>query len=167
MAYFFILLGIVFRLIPHLPNVTPVAAIALFGGVYLDRKSALIAPLVIMAVSDIFIGLHPVIFFTWGAILLTGVVGLWLREHRTVLNVAGSSVASSLLFYVVTNFGVWAVPGSWYPHTAQGLINCYVLGLPFLRYTMLGDIVYVGILFGLYEAVQIAVKKEKIVKDPI
>lgn len=151
MAYLFVFLGIAFRLIPHLPNVTPVAAIALFGGTYLDKRSALIVPLLIMIASDLILGLHSLIFFTWGAFLLTGLIGLWLKNHKTTPNIIGSSIASSLLFFVVTNFGVWAIRGSWYPHTISGLVNCYVMGLPFLRFTMLGDLGYVAILFGLYE----------------
>lgn len=151
MAYFFVLLGIVFRLIPHLPNATPVAAIALFGGSYLDRRTALLIPLLIMIASDLILGLHSLIFFTWGAFLLTGLIGLWLKDHKTTPNIIGSTIASSLCFYLITNFGVWAVPGSWYPHTISGLVNCYVMGLPFLRFSLLGDLAYVAVLFGLYE----------------
>jgi len=159
LAYLFILLGIVFRLIPHLPNATPVAAIALFGGTYLDKRAALVVPLMIMIASDAVLGLHSLIFFTWGAFLLTGVIGLWLKDHKSAPNVIGATITSSLIFYMITNFGVWAVPGSWYPHSFQGLVNCYVMGLPFLRYTLLGDLVYVGILFGAFEAVKIVLKK--------
>jgi hypothetical protein len=152
MAYIFILIGVAFRLIPHLPNVTPIAAIALFGGVYLGRRTALMVPLAIMIASDLVLGLHPLILFTWGAFLLTGMLGTWLKDHKTTPNIIGSTIVSSLVFYLITNFGVWAVPGSWYPHTMQGLTNCYVMGLPFLRYSMLGDLAYVGILFLMYEA---------------
>jgi len=159
MAYIFILLGILFRLIPHLPNATPVAAIALFGGTYLNRRSALIVPLLIMMISDVFLGMHSLVVFTWGAFLMTGLIGLWLKDHKTLPNIMGSTLFSSLLFFIITNFGVWAVPGSWYPHTSQGLLNCYVMGLPFFRYTLAGDLAYVGVLFGLFEVVQIAEKK--------
>jgi hypothetical protein len=159
MAYIFILLGVVFRLIPHLPNATPVAAIALFGGTYLDRRAALVVPLLIMIVSDMFLGLHSLVIFTWGAFLLTGLIGLRLKGHKTLPNIIGSTLLSSILFFVITNFGVWAVPASWYPHTLQGLLNCYVMGLPFFRYTLIGDMAYVGILFGLFEAVKTAADK--------
>lgn len=167
MAYLFVLLGVFFRLAPHLPNATPVAAIALFGGTYLDRRTALVVPLLIMVISDMIIGFHSLILFTWGAFLLTGLIGLWLKGHKTFINIAVSAASSSLLFFLITNFGVWAVPGSWYPHTAQGLINCYLMGLPFFRYTVLGDLAYVGALFGLYEAVQMAAQRAGFLKDPI
>ena len=159
MVYLFIIFGIFCRLIPHLPNVTPVAAIALFGGAYLGKRSALIVPLVIMIISDLFLGFHPVAVFVWGSFLLTVFIGLWLKEHRTVKNIIGASLSSSFIFFIVTNFGVWASPASWYPHTWQGLVNCYVMAIPFFRNTILGDIGYVALFFGVYELAQLAVKR--------
>lgn len=159
MAYLFIIFGVLLRLLPHIPNFTPIAAIALFGGTYLSRRTALFVPLLIMAISDLFLGLHPLMLFTWGSFLLTGIIGLWLKNHKTVPNTLGAAISSSLLFFIVTNFGVWALPNSWYPHTWQGLINCYIMAIPFFKNTLLGDLFYVGVLFGLYELAQVVVKK--------
>jgi len=159
MVYLFIIFGIFCRLIPHLPNVTPVAAIALFGGAYLDKRAALVVPLIIMIISDLFIGLHPLVLYIWGSFLLTVFIGLWLKDHRTVPNIIGASFSSSFIFFIITNFGVWAAPYSWYPHTWQGFINCYVMAIPFFRNTILGDICYVALFFGIYELAQLAVKR--------
>ena len=167
MAYLFILLGIMFRLLPHLPNATPVAAIALFGGCYLERRTALIVPFVIMVVSDLFIGLHPLAIFVWGSFLLTGMIGMWLKDHRSFLNTIGGTMLSSILFFGITNFGVWVMPGSWYPHTWQGFVNCYVMAIPFFRNTLIGDLFYVGLLFGSYELVQAMVHQLKGLRSSI
>lgn len=167
MAYFLIILGAIFRLLPHLPNATPTAAIALFGGANLDRRTALIVPLMIMIISDIIIGLHPLVLFVWGSFLLTGMIGLWIRDHRTVANIIGASLLSSFSFFIITNFGVWASPGSWYPHTWQGLLNCYLMAVPFFRNTLAGDLCFVGIMFGLYELAKASIMKRSSAKNLI
>ena len=159
MAYLFILMGVLFRLIPHLPNFTPIAAIALFGGANLSKKQAVIVPFAIMIASDIIIGLHPLIVFTWGSFILTAFIGLWLKNNRTAINIFGAAASSSVIFFIFTNFGVWALPASWYPHTLNGLIACYVSALPFYRNMLLGDIFYVALFFGAYEAANILVRR--------
>jgi hypothetical protein len=159
MAYLFIVMGVLFRLVPHLPNFTPIAAIALFGGAYLGKKQAVIVPLAIMIASDAIIGLHPLILFTWGSFILTAFIGMWLKENRTVVNVFGAAVSSSVIFFIITNFGVWALPASWYPRTLEGLMSCYIVALPFYRNMLLGDIFYVALFFGAYEAVNILVRR--------
>jgi len=159
MAYIIIFLGILFRLLPHLPNMTPILAIALFGGVYLNKKQAIWLPIAIMAISDVFIGMHPLVLFTWGAMALASFIGLWLREHKTIGNTILSTLLGSFLFFVITNFGVWAMPEGWYPHTLSGFISCYVMALPFFRNALAGDLLYVGVLFGVYEFAMFGIKK--------
>jgi hypothetical protein len=74
-------------------------------------------------------------------------IGLWLQKHRTVLPIVGAALVSSVLFFVVTNFGVW-VFDSLYPKTLEGLIACFVAAIPFFRNTLLGDLLYTAVLFG-------------------
>ena len=162
LALSLIIMGILLRFAPHAPNFTPVAAIALFGGAYLGRKYSIIIPLVLMAVSDIFIGTHNVMFFTWGAFALTGLMGIWLKKHKNAYGVIGASLVSSLLFYIISNFGVWVM--GWYPHTLQGLISCYVLALPFLRNFTIATLLYSALFFVAYEAVARSVKGTKLAK---
>jgi len=144
-----ILIGVILRFVPHAANFTPVAAIALFGGAYLNKRYALIVPLALMIVSDIFIGMHNVVAFTWGAFVLTAIIGMRIKDRKNAGSVFAVSLISSFLFYVVTNFGVWAM--GWYPRTLSGLINCYWMGLPFLRNFTLATVIYSAVFFGLYE----------------
>ncbi|MDD4908802.1 MAG: hypothetical protein PHJ00_07060 [Candidatus Omnitrophica bacterium] len=157
-----ILAGICLRFAPHAPNFTPVAAIALFSGVYLNKKYALIVPLLLMVSSDMVIGLHNVAAFTWGSFVLIALLAGPLKKHKNVFGIALGSIAASLLFYVVSNFGVWAM--GWYPRTLSGLVQCYVMGLPFLRDFTAATIVYAAIFFGAYEAVKGLVKNTKFSK---
>ncbi|OGH17997.1 MAG: hypothetical protein A3F31_02620 [Candidatus Levybacteria bacterium RIFCSPHIGHO2_12_FULL_38_12] len=148
-----ILFAVLLRLLPHPPNFAPIAGMALFGGVYLNKKYALIVPLLAMFVSDLFIGFHSTILFVYGSFLLTGLIGLWIRQHKSIQNVILGTLASSVLFFIITNFGVWLV-GSLYPKTLQGLVQCYVYALPFFRNTILGDLFYTGVFFGSYEFIK-------------
>ncbi len=162
LAMSLILFGILLRFIPHLPNFTPVAAIALFAGVYLNKKQALIVPLLLMVISDIFLGMHNVVSFTWGSFALVTLLGFWARNHKTFLGIVSSSIVSSVLFYLVTNFGVWAM--GWYPQNLKGLLNCYILGLPFLRTFTVATLVYAAVFFGAYEFIASKVRNTKLAK---
>jgi len=155
MAFFFILAGVVLRLLPHLPNFAPIAAMALFGGVYLNKKYALLIPLIALFLGDIFIGFYSpwIMFSVYGSFALIGLLGLWLKKNKTIPNIIGSALMGSIIFFLVTNFAMWAIPHSLYPHNLQGLMQSYIMGLPFFRNTLLGDFFYVGAMFGLYELV--------------
>ncbi len=148
-------LGIFSRLAFHAPNFTPVIALALFGGVYLNKRQALVVPVALMAVSDLFLGLHPTIPFTWGSLVVISAIGLWVRNRKSGLSVLGSSLFSAVLFFVVTNFGAWL---AMYPHTAAGLQNCYIAAIPFFRSTLLSSRVYSVLLFGMYELIALRVR---------
>ena len=141
------------RLIPHPPNFTPLAAMALAGGVYLDRRFALLVPVLALFLTDAILGFHNLMVFVYGSFLAIGFLGLWLASHKKPMIVFGSALASSVLFFIVTNFGVWAMDGTLYAKTLAGLIECYTLAIPFFRNTLLGDVLYTGILFGLFELV--------------
>jgi len=147
-AYVLIIIGFLFRLVPHAPNVVPVAAIAIFAGAYLDKRVVPWVPLGIMVLSDLIIGLHSIVFYTWGAFILIGFMGMWLKERRTWGNILGVSVVSALLFFAISNFGVWI---GWYPHTWKGFTACYVNAIPFLRNTMISNVLFTFVFFGLYE----------------
>lgn len=166
MFYFFIIAGIILRLVPHMPNFAPIAALALFGGVYLNKKQALIIPLVAMLISDIFIGFYSsrIMLSVYGSFLIIGLLGIYLKKHKSVVNIAVASLTASILFFVITNFSMWAIPHSMYAHTWQGLLTCYTMALPFFRNTLMGDLFYVGSMFGLYELVIYIVNKYPIRK---
>ena len=157
-AFVIIAIGIAMRFLPHPVNVTPVAAIALFAGTYLNKKYALWVPLAIMIISDLFIGLHDVILYTWGSFVLVAIVGTWLRKNKNLLNIGRASVASSFLFFIITNFGVWL---HWYPRDVQGLVKCFAMALPFYRNAFVGDILFVAVFFGIYELAARSVRETK------
>ncbi len=153
-----IALAVVLRLLPHPANFAPVGAIALFGGAYLGRRQAIYLPVLIMVISDVFLGLHSTIMFTWGSYLLIALLGTKIRERVTAPRVAIGAVGSALLFYFVTNFGVWAVTPL-YTKTFSGLLDCYVMALPFFRATLLSDLAFASLLFGAYESAKLLFKK--------
>ncbi len=142
-----ILLGVVSRIVPHPWNATPVMAIALFGGTYLPKRWAILLPLLIVAVSDFIIGWHSTVPFTWGALALTGLLGWWIRQRPGAGRVVCGAVGGSVLFFLISNFGVW-VDGSLYPRTLSGLQECFVAAIPFFRGTLLGDLIFVTVFFG-------------------
>lgn len=157
-----IFVAVTMRLMPHPPNFAPIAAMALFGGVYLNRGYAIAIPIIALFISDILIGFYSptVMVSVYGSFALTGLLGLWLRKRKSPRSVVLAAVGSSVLFFLVTNFAVWL--GGWYPRNLTGLAECYTLALPFFRNTILGDLFYTGVFFGGYELVLKLVKKPAI-----
>ena len=154
MSVFLILLGTTFRLLPHLPNFAPISALSLFSGRHLKRRDAFLVPLASMFFSDLFISrgyYGPTQIYVYVSFILIGFLGLYLRSHRSYPSILTARLAASLLFFLLTNFGVWASPSSWYPRTIQGLIECYIAAIPFFRNTLAGDLFYSGLLFGGFE----------------
>lgn len=149
----FTIIGIISRFAPHLPNMTPVGATALFSGAKFGIKKALIITLTTMLITDIFLGLHPVMWATYGSFILAILIGYSIKKRQTVKSIVGAAAVSSLLFFLITNFAVWLTPGSMYPATWAGLVDCYIMALPFFRNTILGDMCYTAVFFGGYELV--------------
>jgi hypothetical protein len=152
-----ILSAAAFRLIPHPPNFAPVGALALFGGAcFPSKRVAFLVPLAAMLVSDVAIGLlsgdlsrglHGLLPVVYGSFALIVCLGFWLRRRRTSVPIAGAALASSVIFFLLTNFAIWAL-GSSYPKTWDGLAACYLAAIPFFHNTLLGDAFYVTVLFG-------------------
>ena len=136
----FVVIAIIFRLVPHMPNVTPITAAALFSGVYFtNKKYAFIIPLLAMFLSDLFLGFSGITLFVYAAFALVSYIGLSSKKIsiKTIL-------LSSISFFVITNFGVWLMA---YPKSLAGLVECYTLAIPFFRNSLIGDFVYSGILY--------------------
>jgi hypothetical protein len=137
------------RLIPHWPNFTPVAAIALFGGTFLKRKElAFLVPIAAMLLSDLIIGFHATMLPVYLSFVAIVGVGLFLQRRLSVVNTLSASLLASVIFYLVTNFASWTSGMMPYPMNAAGLIQCYIAGLPFLFNGVLGDLFYTTVLFG-------------------
>lgn len=155
-----VLLAAATRLIPHPPNFAPITAMALFGAATLtDKRVALLMPLLALFVSDVCIevmhrmglmaswGIYSGMWVTYTAFLLIIVMGFLLRHRRSASTIAAATFAGSVVFAVVSNFGVW-LTGNLYPRTLEGLLTCYTAAIPFFPNTLLGDAGYSIVLFG-------------------
>lgn len=162
LALSLIIIGIALRVIPHTANFAPVGAIALFGGAILSFRTALWLPLGIMVASDLIVGLHPTIAFTWGGFVLVGLFGTTLRNKRNLVRIPLGAIGAALIFYMISNFGVW-LEGRLYPATWQGLADCYAMALPFLRTSLLADLAFSALFFGLYAFVAHAFKGDLVI----
>lgn len=151
-AVILIAFGVIARIVPHEANFAPIAAIALFGAVYLKPRYALLVPLLALVLSDIALGFDSLAsrLSVYGSFLIVGLIGLAIRKRKNVATVAGAAIAGSIVFYLVTNL-VWLYPPVMYPHDLAGQLSSYYNALPFFRGTLLGDLFYTGILFGTYE----------------
>ncbi len=182
LALLMIVGGIFLRLTPHIANFAPISAAALFGGAYLNKRFAILVPLVAMAISDYLLlyvnpfaspmvdfthvqpitaMFHTTTVYVWGSFTLSGLIGIWLKNRTKPSNIIGASFLASLQFFLITNFGVWA--GGMYSRGPDGLFQSYIMGLPFFRWTLLGDLFYVGVFFGAYELANRIARKEKLV----
>lgn len=161
LATLLLFFGVISRLLFHVPNFTPVLALALFGGVYLSPRRALIMPLFLMIASDLLIGLHDTILFTWGSVVLISALGLYLRGRKSNKNIVLASIASAVLFFVVTNFGAWIMM---YPKTWAGVQECFWAAVPFFRWTLLSTLIYSLVLFYGYEVLAQRIAKTRFSK---
>ncbi|MGB5279646.1 MAG: DUF6580 family putative transport protein [Gammaproteobacteria bacterium] len=144
----------VFRILPHPPNVSPVAAMALFGGTYFsDKRVAFLVPCLALLLSDLILGLHDTMLYVYGGFALTVVIGFWIRKQINTGRIAIAAVAASVLFFLLTNFGVWVTSGL-YPMTVDGLMQAYIAAIPFFQNSLLGNLVFTALLFGGFAALQ-------------
>ncbi len=153
LAYLFVLFAVAVRFMPHPLAFTPVAAALLYFGARGSRRQ-LWVPLALLAASDViltkFVYLYPLTwdhFVTWAWYAAILLLGTRLRENTNWLRVAGAALASSVSFFVVSNFAVWAC-WNMYPKTLSGLVTCYAAGLPFFRRGLAGDMLFTAIMFG-------------------
>ncbi len=152
LAVVLIALAALSRLIPHPMNFAPITAIALFGGVYFNGKFSPILPLAALLISDLFLGFYEGIIWVYGSFLLVVAVGLLIRKYKSISVVFGATIVGSLLFFVITNFGVWQ-SGMFYTKDFTGLVECYTAAIPFYRNSVMGDLFYVTVMFSVYELV--------------
>lgn len=136
------------RLLPHPANVTPIAAIALFAGAQFGRRwPAFIVPLAAMLMSDLALGFHSTMLSVYVAFAATVWLGFGLQNRHKAASIAGRMLTGSILFFVVTNMGVW-FSGELYPMTIDGLSTCFIAAIPYFSNTLLGDAFYATLLFG-------------------
>jgi len=146
-----VLLAALSRLIPHPPNFAPIAALALFGGAeFANKREAFFVPLAAIFLGDLILGVHFLIPLIYGTFAVIVGLGFYLRGRKNFWTITGMSVAGAVLFFVVSNLGVWALGIFFpiYPMTLAGLVECYVAAIPFFWNTLLSDLFYAAVLFG-------------------
>lgn len=152
----------IWRLINHqyqfAPNLELVTMVSIVAALTFGWRAALLTSVGTMAVSDAIIGNAPILVFTWGSFALIGLGSVILRKLNNkpktqVLASAGFVVASSTLFFVVTNLGVWLQ--GWYPATWAGLITCYQLAIPFYRTMLIGNLIIVPVAVAAWQFVRV------------
>lgn len=157
MSYLVVLVAVLTRFIPHMPNLSPMFGALLFGGAYLKRRDAIWYPVALLAVSDVV--LTRVVYgmrlgwgqsITWLGFAVVALIGYWLRKHKTVGTIGAASLVGPTAFFVISNFGVW-LEWRMYPPTLNGLVACYVAAFPFYQNSLLASAAYTGLLFGAYE----------------
>ena len=131
-----------FRILPHPPNFTPILAAGIYAG-YFFKKFYLAAFIIFfgMLIGDLYLGLHGFMFFTYSALLFPVILGIYLKKDNS-LNLLISSLFSSIVFFIVTNFGVWLLSGM-YENNFNGLIKCYIAAIPFFHNTILSTLIFV------------------------
>lgn len=149
------------RLLPHPSNFTPIGAMALFGGTFIiNKRYAILLPLIAMFISDVILqlttgyGFHPTLPFVYISFILITCLGFYLRKLIQRQTVMVCSLVGSLLFFLITNFGEWMIGTIGYPHTWDGLTDCYIKAIPFFGGTIMGDLFYNVILFSAYSIIK-------------
>lgn len=153
------------RLMPHPPNFAPIGAMAIFGGVYFGKKSmAFLIPILALFISDVllikFINYEyttlGTYFTSFGALMIYGsfilivLLGFLIRSNANPVSLTFGALTASVIFFLLSNFGVWASSLA-YPKDINGLMACYAIALPFFDNTILGDLFFTFVLFGVFE----------------
>lgn len=150
-----VLLIVVSRLMGHAWNFTVVGGVAIFAGAYFSQRYLAITTVVAgLLVSDAVIGFHNQMFEVYLAYALAVGVGyfLTLQSKRSVR--LGASLFAAVLFFAITNFAVW-YGGQLYPLTFDGLMQSYLMGLPFFRNQLAADVISTFALFELALAMKL------------
>jgi len=159
-----VLIAAMTRLIPHPANFSPVGAMALFGSAYYSKRYlAFLIPVTSMWISDLFLNnvvysaffnqfvwFYPGSIFTYISFILIALIGISLLKKISIRNLFVSALLASVIFFIVSNFGVWFSSGM-YPRNLEGLISCYIAGIPFFKNTIFGNLFYTITMFGLFE----------------
>lgn len=156
-----IVLAVTWRIINHnyqiAPNLELVTTVTILAAIVLGLRAAIIVPISTMVVSDLILGNSSIFMFTWGSFAVIGVGALLLRKlnqkpKMQILWSVGFAAASSFVFFIVTNFGVWLQ--GWYPATWAGLVSCFTMAIPFYRTMLIGNLILVPVAITVWQFVK-------------
>lgn len=168
MIFLIIILALLSRFIPHPVNMTAIGAAALFAGaVVKSRVIACLLPFFLMLITDLVLGFHNTMFFTYGALTIVVLLSSYvLPEGGSWKSRTLASLMASIVFFLVSNFGVWWV-GELYPTTAQGLITSYLMALPFLKNQFLGDLIFTTAVFAIWDWISLNMPSPQRANKPL
>ena len=128
---------LIFRIIPHPPNFTPVIALSLYLPIIFGLWSL---PFCILgfAITDYFVGFHSLLIWTWGSLVLVGLIS---KFSKNIINRLTLAFLGSLIFFAFSNLGVW-LAGSYYEPNIEGLITCYIMAIPFFTNTLISTMTF-------------------------
>ena len=135
-----LLVGVMFRFVPHPMNFTPVIALALLAGRWMKSPVGVCLPVLVMLLSDLILGFSTISYVVYGSLGLIYALGVW-QNAGGYKGLALQSVVGASVFFIVTNGGAWWLSGM-YPHTLEGLMASWVAGLPFFHNTLLSTVLY-------------------------
>ena len=125
------------RLIPHPPNFTSLMALSFYVPVLLGLRfipSVLIA----FVLTDFIIGYHSGTHWTWGSVLIIGLISQYFSKNISLRFVG--ALTGAFIFFLITNFGVWT--SGMYGYSINGLLNCFILAIPFFAYNLISTFIY-------------------------
>ena len=169
-----IIVAVGWRIINHsfqlAPNLELITVASVLAAVIIGWKAAMVVPISSMVLSDLIIGNSSIFVFTWSAFALIGLGALLLKKLNSkpksqIIYSFGFAVASSFAFFAITNFGVWAQ--GWFPATWTGLIDCYVVAIPFYRTMLIGNIIVVPVAISIWQLVKARQTTKNIVADTL
>ena len=145
------------RLIPHPWNFSPMLAVGVFSGFYFRQfYLSLFVVIFSMFIGDLFLGFHSLMFFTYVALAIAVLIGLYVK-HFKFTEILYSGLASSVCFFIITNFGAWLTHGEMYAKNFSGLMQSYVMAIPFFQNTLISTFLYLLLFKLLFD---LAVKKK-------
>ncbi len=142
------------RFIPHPPNFTSLIALSFYVPVLLGIKFIPVL-IICFAITDFFIGFHSTTLFTWGSVILIGLLSLYF--NKGIISRFSGAFGGACIFFIITNFGVWSL-GS-YGYSLEGMIACYTLALPFFAYSIISTMIYALIIESIYKFFKTYYKK--------
>ncbi len=143
------------RFVPHPPNFTSLIALSFYVPIIFGAR---FIPAVIFSflLTDLFLGFHTTLFFTWGSVLIIGIVSRYF--NNSLMTRLTGSLMGATIFFLITNFGVWL--SGFYGYTFSGFLNCYILAIPFFGYSLISTIVFSIIIETLYKFYKIKIKEK-------